>query len=433
MPPTKYPYAKNVRYVKSLQTRPGYEALFATGPLAIETPCPLPPGEVSIIYSLNLAGSGGVLPYTWSISAGALPTGLSVNAAGHISGTPTVAGLFSFTLHLQDATGSVVTKSCQMTVTELTITTACPLADAVVGVAYAQTFAATGGTLPYTWSIVSGSLPDGLSMDSSGNVTGTPTTVQVSVFTVRVTDSLGAIAQKSCQITAANPNNALVYTNDFSEAATAHGSNDLGLKVLVTAAFPLTTNKSGCNITHDGNGNCLHFDFVSGNGQGGITATADMAFAVPSILALMEDSDQLSQGICAADNSTGASLTRCGPAVFMSGTWNSDVPTAYYIANLPDVGKCVLKRINGSLPSDTDIGSQQTAAIGATLTISAKDNGASIRVRLFINGVLAEEVNDSSVNRIHLPASDNSMGWIGTFCSAPNFSKWTPLICAVPI
>ncbi len=216
MPPTKYPFAQNVRYVKSLQTRPGYEILFATA-LLIETDCPLPNGEVGFAYTDTLNGAGGVLPYVWTINSGSLPAGLSLSAAGVITGTPTLAGASSFVIKLTDNVLGTILKSCSMTIAAaVAITTACPLADGEIGAAYDEQFAATGGTLPYTWSIVSGALPAGLSMDSDGEVTGTPTGAEVAVFTVRVTDAIGGFAQKSCQITVAAA--VCVFSDDFVRA-----------------------------------------------------------------------------------------------------------------------------------------------------------------------------------------------------------------------
>ena len=71
----------------------------------------------------------------------------------------------------------------------LTITTT-SLPSSQLGVAYSQTLAATGGTTPFTWSIVSGTLPAGLTLNAStGVISGTPTTPQTANFTVKVTDS----------------------------------------------------------------------------------------------------------------------------------------------------------------------------------------------------------------------------------------------------
>lgn len=83
----------------------------------------------------------------------------------------------------------------------LSITTT-SLPGGTVGTAYSQSVLALGGTPPYTWSLVQGqgALPPGLSMSGSGVITGTPTTQGTSNFTVRVTDNVGATAQKALSI-----------------------------------------------------------------------------------------------------------------------------------------------------------------------------------------------------------------------------------------
>lgn len=79
-------------------------------------------------------------------------------------------------------------------VAQLVITTS-SLAAGTNGVAYTQTLAATGGVLPLTWSVVSGTLPTGLSLSAAlGKITGTPTVNGSSTFRIRATDSRGAVA-----------------------------------------------------------------------------------------------------------------------------------------------------------------------------------------------------------------------------------------------
>ncbi|HXG67445.1 MAG TPA: putative Ig domain-containing protein, partial [Blastocatellia bacterium] len=83
----------------------------------------------------------------------------------------------------------------------LAITTASPLPDGTVASPYAQTLAASGGTPPYSWSLVSGALPPGVGMDATGAISGTPTTTGTYNFTVQVTDAAQTPAQKSFSIT----------------------------------------------------------------------------------------------------------------------------------------------------------------------------------------------------------------------------------------
>ena len=88
----------------------------------------------------------------------------------------------------------------------LSVTTASPLPTAAVGVAYSQTLAATGGTTPYFfWQLLSGSLPAGILLSSSGTLGGVPTTTGNSTFTVEVTDDQLVTASKQYSLTVSDP------------------------------------------------------------------------------------------------------------------------------------------------------------------------------------------------------------------------------------
>ena len=170
--------------------------------LAISTSS-LASGTTGVAYSQSLTATGGVSPYSWSVS-GTLPAGLSLSTAGVISGTPTAAGTSTFTVTVTDTRGTTATRSLSITVSApsatLAITTT-SLPAATRNTAYSQKLAATGGTTPYTWSVSSGSLPRGLSLGSStGVISGTPTRTGTSTFTIRVRAANGSTATKSLSI-----------------------------------------------------------------------------------------------------------------------------------------------------------------------------------------------------------------------------------------
>jgi hypothetical protein len=77
----------------------------------------LPAGRISAPYSATLQASGGVLPYTWRIASGALPSGLALNpSSGTISGTPTKVANFSFTVEVSDSSSPTQTATRAMNI-----------------------------------------------------------------------------------------------------------------------------------------------------------------------------------------------------------------------------------------------------------------------------------------------------------------------------
>jgi hypothetical protein len=156
-------------------------------------------GQVGVAYNSTLTATQGTQPYTFSITSGSLPAGLTLNAStGAITGTPTTAGPFSFIAQVVDSTGTsagTTTVSCSIVVAPAGITLSPPAATGQAGVAYNSALTATQGTPPYTFSISSGSLPPGLTLNAStGAITGTPATAGTSNFTAKVADSTDTIA-----------------------------------------------------------------------------------------------------------------------------------------------------------------------------------------------------------------------------------------------
>jgi hypothetical protein len=155
----------------------------------------LPGATEEVAYSTTLAASGGTAPYSWTITSGSLPTGLSLSSSGVITGTPSAAGTVSFTVQVTDSTtptrqtGTAPLSLTVATTTTPLIITTTSLPSATEEVAYSTTLAASGGTAPYSWAITSGSLPTGLSLSPTGVISGTPSALGSSSFSVKVTDS----------------------------------------------------------------------------------------------------------------------------------------------------------------------------------------------------------------------------------------------------
>jgi len=176
--------------------------IIITGPPAIQT-ATLLNGVVGIPYSQTLQGSQGLLPYTWTLTSGQLPPGLVLNSSiGAIAGTPTTPGIFTFSIQMADSSGRTVTRAFSVSVTAgLTITTPYLLKALTPGNGvspYSQTLVASGGTPPYTWSTVAGSLPSGITLTSStGVISGQASTTGTYGISVQANDSSGQSASKA--------------------------------------------------------------------------------------------------------------------------------------------------------------------------------------------------------------------------------------------
>lgn len=160
-------------------------------PLAVLTPS-LPAATAGSPYTATLTAGGGIPPYSWSISSGLLPAGLSLNAStGGISGTPSGNGISEFTVKVTDSESVTATANLSIGVqsSALVITTAA-LPPATVGVPYSAQLQASGGIPPYSWQLTFGKLPAGLSLEANtGIISGTPTVYDSESFFALVADS----------------------------------------------------------------------------------------------------------------------------------------------------------------------------------------------------------------------------------------------------
>jgi len=152
----------------------------------------LPPAYIGVPYSKTVSAAGGAPPYEWSIVAGALPVGFSLDAVtGTITGTAATVGSSDLTVQVRDAEFATVSRNLRLNITppplaiengELPLTT--------IDRPFAVTLTASGGTPPYTWS-TAGALPAGITLDAGGTLSGTASEQGEFSFTAIVTDSVG--------------------------------------------------------------------------------------------------------------------------------------------------------------------------------------------------------------------------------------------------
>ena len=203
----------------------------------------LPNGQVGTAYSATLAATGGTTPYNWTLTSGTLPTGLSLNApTGTITGTPTVAISSSpLTFKATDSSNPALTQSANLTLTvspAALVITSTSLPNGQIGTAYSTTLAVTGGTTPYSWTLTSGTLPTGLSLNApTGTITGTPTVaISSSPLTFKVTDSSNPALTQSANLTLTIASSSKITVSVSPKRA--------GLTLRQTLSITATTNDS---------------------------------------------------------------------------------------------------------------------------------------------------------------------------------------------
>jgi hypothetical protein len=203
-------------------------------------------------YQTLLNASGGSGAAVWSIVSGALPQGVTADAAGSISGTPTATGTFSVTVKVVDANwpGHFATAVLSLVVQATAFSISMPPPPAgQVGSAYQLAPSATGQIGTVSWSIASGGLPPGVTINAvTGLISGVPTAPGSYTATVRAQDSYDAtrlafanavitIAPATLTITTASlPKGTVKKT--YSAALAASGGSGQTTWSLASGALP---------------------------------------------------------------------------------------------------------------------------------------------------------------------------------------------------
>ncbi|MFW5329818.1 beta strand repeat-containing protein [Hydrogenophaga sp. ZJX-1] len=341
------------------------------------SPATLPDGAVTAVYSQTLTASGGVSPYSFAVTAGALPAGLNLSSGGVLSGTPTAGGTFNFTATATDSSpfpgpfaGS---RAYTLVVTPPTIVLpATSLAGGTVGTAYADGItAASGGTAPYSYAVTAGALPGGLTLNAaSGAITGTPSAPGTFNFSITATDSSTGTgpytATQSYAITVIDippVANAVSLTVAYNAAATPVTLNITGgaaTSVAVgTAASHGTAIASGTSITYQpttGYAGPDSFTYTATN-SGGTSAPATVTVTVNDPVITI--------------TASGGFAATVGTPYTQTFTWNGGAQpwSGFQVTNLP-----AGLSITGTTANSVTVSGTPTQAGSFTLNVSATDS-----------------------------------------------------------
>ncbi|TNJ32881.1 autotransporter domain-containing protein [Arenimonas terrae] len=260
--------------------------LVVAAPTVTLSPATLADGTAGTAYAATITASGGVGPYTFAVTAGALPAGVSLATDGSLSGTPTVDGSFNFTVEATDANGQTGDQAYTLVVAAPTLTLApATLANGTVGTAYTASFSTTGGTAPYGYAVTAGTLPAGLNLAADGTLSGTPTAPGASSFTVTSTDALGFTASLAYTLTV--DANAPVAVADAAStlqetavviAVTANDTGDFASIAVASAPANGTAVVTGLDVTYTPNAG------ISGTDTFTYTATGPGGTSVPALV-----------------------------------------------------------------------------------------------------------------------------------------------------
>ena len=317
----------------------------------IITTTSLPDGVLSAPYNATLQSIGGAGAVTWSLATGTLPAGLTLNpGTGTISGTPTAAGTSAITVNATDSASPPSSATIALSVTvnatapSFAVSTG-SLSNGTIGVPYDQILTATGGTAPLTWTVSSGSLPAGLTLNPSGEITGTPTSSTTTppsfTFTVTPTDSSATplTAQKQFTLTpvpstAAERGPVAIVQNDFN----ADGNQDLAIVNQATNNLTILLGKGDGTFTE-----ATGSPISSGIGNGPVAiAAGDLNNDGKPDLAVVNQTDNT---VSVLLNNGDATFTASASSPLQTGAGTS--PTGVAIADFNQDGLADIAVTNG--------------------------------------------------------------------------------------
>jgi uncharacterized protein YjdB len=272
-------------------------AFNVTVPSVTVTTTSLPNATRNSPYSAQLQATGGTGSYTWSVVAGsgALPAGLTLGAAGLLSGTPTATGTFEFTVRATSG-GQSDDQALTLTVNQQGVTVTTTSLPAGTRLApYSQALTATGGDGTYTWTLQSGNLPAGITLSPAGVLGGTPTVAGTFNFQVRATSN-GQSDNQALSLVINQPGVTITTTTlpagtqgvAYSETLTATGGNGTFTWVVVagSGALPAGLTLSAAGVLSGTPTQAGTFDFTVRATSDGLSAEQALSLVIgtPSLV-----------------------------------------------------------------------------------------------------------------------------------------------------
>ncbi|HVA05825.1 MAG TPA: putative Ig domain-containing protein, partial [Acidimicrobiales bacterium] len=330
------------------------------------SPSSLPAATVYAAYSQTISASGGTSPYTFAVTSGTLPAGLTLSSAGVLSGTDTSAGqpgTFTFTVTATDHAGLTGTMTYGLTVNAPPITLSA-LTNPVDETAYTPSITASGGQATYTYAKTSGTLPTGLSLSSAGAFSGTTTASGTFVFTVMATDAHSYTGSQSYSLTPVAPT--LTISPSSLPAATVY------------TAYSQTLNTSG--------GISAYTYSETGSLPTGITLSSAGAFSGTISAAAQSGSYPITVTSTDADSFTGTTsytLTVNAPTIALSALTDPTGEATYTQSITASGGQATYTyaKTSGTLPT------------GLSLSTAGVLSGTSSAAGTFVFTVTATDVH----------------------------------------
>jgi len=374
------------------------------------------------ITPIALTATGGVAPYTYAVSAGSLPAGISLNATtGQITGTPTTAApATDVTVRATDKNGDPVFATFSITVASgasaLTLTAPDDQSLTVGTAATPFSFAATGGTAPYTYSAAFWALPSGLTLDpSTGAISGTPREAWTSTdVTVTATDAGGQTATATFSLSVA-PGTIDAATPTIDDTKPVVGD--------VLTATPGTWSPASATLAYQWLADGREIEDATG---ASLNVTEDLVGAVLSVRVTGTKAGYTT----ASATSPGTAAVVAAVTVTGPGTQSLTVGEAvapFSFATSGGVAPYTYAVTSGTLPSgltlDTDTGDVSGKPSAATapsdVTVTATDADGNTGSALFSIGVGLGSLTWST------PTIDDATPVVGEYVSADP-GTWGP-------